>query len=122
MLPSSYVAAFVKKSARVATLVSSPPASLWLLVNMQGLMQRHQSLCAPMLHRDVDNTLTFGSGPSASGSSDPFDMSSPLNVACKKEQALMTSLWEIELLQDHYCPQVARMARLFTTAKFLQRD
>lgn len=122
MLPSSYVAAFVKKSARVASLVPSPPAALWLLVNMQGLMQRHQALCAPMLHRDVDNTMTFGKSPAAVGSTDPFDVTVPLTVASKKDMALTTSLWEIELLQDHYCPQVARMARMFFTPKFLQRQ
>ncbi len=119
MLPSSFIAAFVKKCARVAILVPSPPAALWLLVNMQALMMRHKSLCAGMLHKSMDDALTFGNHDGVDGSTDPFDYSAPLQVASKREQALTTSLWEIELLQEHYCPQVARMARLFTTPKFL---
>jgi hypothetical protein len=66
--------------------------------------------------------MTFGKSPAAVGSTDTFDVSVPLMVASQKDMALTTSLWEIELLQDHYCPQVARMARMFFTPKFLQRQ
>lgn len=102
LLPSAYVAAFVKKSARVAVLCESPAATMWLLVHIYSLMQRHKTLCYPLLHKGSTEAMQFDD--------DPFQ---PTSLAEAGKQVQETSLWELELLKTHYCPAVVRLANLF---------
>merc|ERR1719240_311229 len=108
MLPSSYIAAFVKRCARVAVLVETPPAVVWLLVSIYSLMQRNRTLCYPLLHKEPSAEKQFDT--------DPGQWGAKLEEAAV--QVAESSLWEVELLKSHYHPSIARMAALFDTDFF----
>merc|ERR1719487_237501 len=103
MLPSAYITAFVKRLARVAVLVESPPAVTWLLVSIYSLMQKNKTLCYPLLHKEGTAAQQHAA--------DPWQWEAALDTAA--EQVTASSLWETELLKSHYHPSVARMAALF---------
>lgn len=105
LLPAGYVTAFVKKCARIAVVTTSAPASMWLLVLIYGLMQRHKAHCDKLLHRPAQEALNF--------TKDPWEFSAELEASAKT--AGKTSLWELDLLKKHYCPSVVRLASLFQT-------
>eukprot|EP00301_Raphidiophrys_heterophryoidea_P019924 c4742_g1_i1.p1 GENE.c4742_g1_i1~~c4742_g1_i1.p1 ORF type:complete len:553 (+),score=131.91 c4742_g1_i1:46-1659(+) len=99
-LPAYLVAAFIKRTCRLC--LQAPPTAIQLaLMFVHNTVNRHRA-CMCLLNR-----------PSAAGSvmaSDPFrmDESDPA-----KSNALESSLWELELLFEHYFPDTAHTARTF---------
>ncbi|XP_073727463.1 nucleolar complex protein 4 homolog isoform X1 [Misgurnus anguillicaudatus] len=95
-LPVYLVAAFVKRLARLA-LTAPPTALLILLPFICNLIRRHPS-CRVLIHR-----------PSAAEEpcDDPYVMEEEDPAQC---HALESSLWEIQTLQKHYHPDVAKAA------------
>uniref|UniRef100_A0A0N4U7S2 CBF domain-containing protein n=1 Tax=Dracunculus medinensis TaxID=318479 RepID=A0A0N4U7S2_DRAME len=86
-LPAYIVASFVKKLSRLALYA---PFSFQepLLALIQNLLIRHDTLHF-LLHRDEPATFEM----------DPYDMD---NVSLKENGALLSSLWEIKMLQKHW--------------------
>ncbi|KAI7795828.1 nucleolar complex protein 4 homolog [Triplophysa rosa] len=97
-LPVYLVAAFVKRLARLA-LTAPPTALLIVLPFICNLIRRHPS-CRVVIHR-----------PSAAEEpcDDPYVMEEEDPAKC---HALESSLWEIQTLQKHYHPDVAKAAKL----------
>ncbi|XP_058615140.1 nucleolar complex protein 4 homolog [Onychostoma macrolepis] len=95
-LPAYLVAAFVKRFARLS-LTAPPTALLILLPFICNLIRRHPS-CRVLIHR-----------PSAAEEpcDDPYVMEEEDPAQC---HALESSLWEINTLQKHYHPDVAKAA------------
>ncbi|XP_048369624.1 nucleolar complex protein 4 homolog [Sphaerodactylus townsendi] len=101
-LPSYLVAAFAKRLARLS-LAAPPDALLMVIPFVCNLLRRHPS-CKVLIHRP--------GGPEEM-LADPYVMEEedPL-----ESRALESSLWEIQTLQSHYHPEVAKAATLINTA------
>ncbi|XP_054852402.1 nucleolar complex protein 4 homolog [Eublepharis macularius] len=95
-LPSYLVAAFAKRLARLA-LTAPPDALLMVIPFICNLLRRHPS-CKVLVHRP--------SGPEEM-SADPYVME---EEEPSESRALESSLWEIQTLQSHYHPEVAKAA------------
>uniref|UniRef100_A0A8C4TEQ6 Nucleolar complex associated 4 homolog n=1 Tax=Erpetoichthys calabaricus TaxID=27687 RepID=A0A8C4TEQ6_ERPCA len=93
-LPAYLVAAFVKRLARLA-LTAPPQALLMVIPFIYNLIRRHPS-CRVLLHR-----------PTAGDCEDPYLMEEKNPADC---HALESSLWELQTLQKHYHPAVAKAA------------
>ncbi|XP_039627964.1 nucleolar complex protein 4 homolog [Polypterus senegalus] len=93
-LPAYLVAAFVKRLARLA-LTAPPQALLMVIPFIYNLIRRHPS-CRVLLHR-----------PTAGSCEDPYLMEEKNPTDC---HALESSLWELQTLQKHYHPAVAKAA------------
>jgi len=99
-LPAYLVAAFVKRTCRLS--LQAPPAAVQLaLMFVHNTINRHRS-CMCLVHRVVMTSEPLGSDPFSMGETDPA-----------KANALESSLWELELLFEHYFPDTAHVARLF---------
>eukprot|EP00656_Telonema_subtile_P007325 TRINITY_DN13437_c0_g1_i2.p1 TRINITY_DN13437_c0_g1~~TRINITY_DN13437_c0_g1_i2.p1 ORF type:complete len:249 (+),score=90.80 TRINITY_DN13437_c0_g1_i2:101-847(+) len=94
-LPAYLVAAFAKKLARLA-LGASPSGAMVALSVVFNMVYKHPSL-RPLVQRD------------ALGESE-YDFNEPRADKCN---ALHDSLWELSALQEHYCPEVAAVAKAF---------
>lgn len=102
-LPAALVASFVKRLARLSLF--APPSGIVVVVPwLYNLLKRHPS-CTFMIHRDVE----FSHDDGAWG--DPFqeEESNPMET-----DALESSLWEIQMLQSHYHPNVATIAKIIS--------
>ncbi|XP_018413855.1 PREDICTED: nucleolar complex protein 4 homolog isoform X2 [Nanorana parkeri] len=101
-LPVYLVAAFAKRLSRLS-LTAPPQVLLMIIPFICNLIRRHPA-CRPLIHR-----------PMASGDliSDPFIMEEQDPA---KSQALESSLWELEALQNHYYPDVVRGANVISRA------
>ncbi|KAL0965403.1 hypothetical protein UPYG_G00280810 [Umbra pygmaea] len=107
-LPVYLVAAFVKRLSRLA--LTAPPASLLLVLPfICNLIRRHPSCCV-LIHR-----------PSAldQACADPYLMDEQDPAQCK---AIESSLWELQTLQKHYHPDVAKAAMEINKALSPQED
>ncbi|XP_066545640.1 nucleolar complex protein 4 homolog [Amia ocellicauda] len=95
-LPVYLVAAFAKRLSRLA-LTAPPPALRMLIPFICNLIRRHPS-CRVLIHR-----------PSAADvpREDPYIMEEEDPAQC---HALESSLWELQALQKHYHPDVAKAA------------
>ncbi|XP_068064845.1 nucleolar complex protein 4 homolog [Anomalospiza imberbis] len=95
-LPAYLVAAFIKRLARLA-LTAPPEALLMIIPFICNLFRRHPA-CKVLLHRP---------GGPADMSEDPYIME---EKEPSESRALQSSLWEIQSLQNHYHPDVAKAA------------
>ncbi|NWR97362.1 NOC4L protein, partial [Motacilla alba] len=95
-LPAYLVAAFIKRLARLA-LTAPPEALLMIIPFICNLFRRHPA-CRVLLHRP---------GGPADMSEDPYVME---EEEPSESRALQSSLWEIQSLQNHYHPDVAKAA------------
>ncbi|KFP26004.1 Nucleolar complex protein 4, partial [Colius striatus] len=95
-LPAYLVAAFIKRLSRLA-LTAPPQALLMVIPFICNLFRRHPA-CRVLVHRPH--------GP-ADMSEDPYIMEEEEPSASR---ALESSLWEIQTLQNHYHPDVAKAA------------
>ncbi|XP_054248636.1 nucleolar complex protein 4 homolog isoform X3 [Indicator indicator] len=95
-LPAYLVAAFVKRLARLA--LSAPPEALLMLIPFLCNLFRRHPACRLLVHRP--------SGPEDM-SEDPYlmEVEDP-----SESRALQSCLWEIQALQNHYHPDVAKAA------------
>ena len=99
-LSLALVASFIKKLARLA-LRATASGTVIVIPFIYNLMKRHPT-CMVMIHRP-----DFQTGEET----DPFKdtESDPL-----KTDALNSSLWELESIMNHYHPNVATLAKIFS--------
>uniref|UniRef100_U3I135 Nucleolar complex associated 4 homolog n=1 Tax=Anas platyrhynchos platyrhynchos TaxID=8840 RepID=U3I135_ANAPP len=97
-LPAYLVAAFIKRLSRLA-LTAPPEALLMVIPFICNLFRRHPA-CKVLVHR-----------PNGPGdlSEDPYIME---QEEPSESRALESSLWELQSLQNHYHPDVARAAAI----------
>ncbi|XP_072271810.1 nucleolar complex protein 4 homolog [Pyxicephalus adspersus] len=107
-LPVYLVAAFAKRLSRLS-LTAPPEVLLMIIPFICNLIRRHPA-CRPLIHR-----------PTAPGelASDPYIMEEKDPAKC---QALESSLWELEALQNHYYPDVVRAANVISRALSMQES
>lgn len=102
-LPAALVASFVKRLARLSLF--APPSGIVVVVPwIYNLLKVHPS-CTFMIHRigEIDqNEGTWG---------DPFRQE---ELDPMETDALESSLWEILMLQSHYHPNVATIAKIIS--------
>ncbi|KAF9916077.1 hypothetical protein BX616_004677 [Lobosporangium transversale] len=97
LLPSQLVAAFIKRMARLG--LSSPPASIVIIIPLiYNLLKRHPT-CMQLIHGQANGEKNDLYNHNES---DPM-----------KSNALQSSLWEIQTLQNHFAPNVATLAKIF---------
>ncbi|KAK2537762.1 Noc4l [Columba livia] len=99
-LPAYLVAAFLKRLSRLA-LTAPPEALLMVLPFICNLLRRHPA-CRVLVHRP--------DGPQDM-SEDPYVME---EEEPSESRALESCLWEIQTLQNHYHPEVARAAAVLS--------
>ncbi|XP_028938764.1 LOW QUALITY PROTEIN: nucleolar complex protein 4 homolog [Ornithorhynchus anatinus] len=100
-LPAYLVAAFTKRLARLA-LTAPPEALLMVIPFICNLLRRHPA-CKALVHRPAAAPTDLSSALGA----DPYDMEEEDPA---KSRALESCLWELQALQKHYHPDVARAA------------
>jgi len=107
-LPAVLVASFIKRLSRL-TLYAPPAGVVAVVPWIYNLLKKHPS-CTFMIHRE-----TIGSEAKEileeEGLADPFLMeeSDPMET-----KAIESSLWEIVMLQSHYHPNVATLAKIIS--------
>ena len=109
-LPNYLVASFVKRLARLA-LHGPPTGALTAITLMYNLMTNHPTTLS-LIHQDAYVSRTarvVPIGPDSAGN-DVFD---PEEEDPAKTGASESSLWEIQALENHYLPRVAKAARIF---------
>ncbi|XP_067650867.1 nucleolar complex protein 4 homolog isoform X1 [Haliotis asinina] len=95
-LPSYLVAAFAKKMSRIS-LTAPTPVLKAAIIFVCNLLKRHPT-CTVLINRpDAPTDLD----------EDPYLYNEPDPAKC---EALKSSLWEIKSLQNHYCPEVVKVA------------
>ena len=102
-LPAALVASFVKRLARLSLF--APPSGIVVVVPcIYNLLKSHPS-CTFMIHRisEVDHDEGMRDDPFRQEQPDPMET-----------DALESSLWEIEMLQSHYHPNVATIAKIIS--------
>ncbi|XP_077317869.1 nucleolar complex protein 4 homolog [Lithobates pipiens] len=107
-LPVYLVAAFIKRLSRLS-LTAPPQVLLMIIPFICNLIRRHPA-CRPLIHQ-----------PMALGdmTSDPYIMEEEDPA---KSQALESSLWELEALQNHYYPDVVRAANVISRSLSIQES
>src|SRR5579862_2537087 len=107
-LPAALVASFIKKLSRLS--LQAPPSAIVVVVPwIYNLLKRHPT-CTFMVHREVqgeDKTQELRNR----GMNDPFNMNEEDPM---KTDAIYSSLWEVQMLQAHYHPNVATLARIIS--------
>jgi len=106
MLPAYVVASFVKRLCRCALYIP-PSGSLLVLALVSNLLRKHRE-CACLVHRDVTTTAGDDDAKGKRMLEDKYDaeVDDP-----SKSRALESSLWELEVLGNHYHPAVASLAK-----------
>ncbi|XP_038618922.1 nucleolar complex protein 4 homolog [Tachyglossus aculeatus] len=112
-LPAYLVAAFTKRLARLA-LTAPPEALLMVVPFICNLLRRHPA-CKALVHRPVATPTDLPSALAA----DPYDMEEEDPA---KSRALESCLWELQALQKHYHPDVARAAMVINRPLASQED
>ncbi|KAI9728283.1 MAG: hypothetical protein M1834_007776 [Cirrosporium novae-zelandiae] len=107
-LPAALVASFIKRLSRLA--LNAPPSGIVLTVPfIYNLFKKHPA-CTFMMHREIRNKEEKQK-LEADGIDDPFrmDETDPMETC-----AIDSSIWEIEMLQSHYHPNVATLAKIIS--------
>ena len=110
-LPAALVASFIKRLSRLS--LHAPPSGIVVVVPwIYNLLKRHPS-CTFMIHRKVRRPRKEDSGLDEDKElyNDPFDLNEPDPM---ETDALESSLWEIQMLQSHYHPNVATIAQIIS--------
>ena len=102
-LPVNLVASFIKRMSRLA--LTAPPSAIVIIIPLvYNLLKSHPS-CTFMVHRERYDR----DAARKEGYEDPFDMNEPDPM---NTNAIESSLWELVMLQGHYHPSVATLARI----------
>ena len=107
-LPAALVASFIKRLSRLA--LHGPPAGIVAVIPwIYNMFKRHPT-CTFMIHREIRDP-DERKDLEEEGMDDPFDMEEedPMQTG-----AIDSSLWEIEILQSHYHPNVATLAKIIS--------
>jgi U3 small nucleolar RNA-associated protein 19 len=114
-LPSSLVAAFIKKLCRLA-LTAPVDGCMSALALVYNLLARHP-VCIELIHRTPKDQptnrillLTAQLNEGEGKGEDPFVMDEP---DPEKSNALQSSLWELQALKNHCVPSVSKLAKIF---------
>ena len=102
-LPVALVASFVKRSARLSLF--APASGIVVVVPwIYNLLKSHPG-CTFMIHRngEIGQCEEMWGDPFRQEESDPMET-----------DALESSLWEIQMLQSHYHPNVATIAKIIS--------
>lgn len=102
-LPAALVASFIKRLARLSLF--APPSAVVVVVPwIYNLLKSHPS-CTFMISStcEVDRDEETWGDPFRENELDPM-----------KTDALESSLWEIQMLQSHYHPNVATIAKIIS--------
>lgn len=102
-LPAALVASFIKRLARLSLF--APPSGIVVVVPWIYNLLKHHPACTFMIHRNGDIDCEGG------GWGDPFRME---ELDPMETDALESSLWEIQMLQSHYHPNVATIAKIIS--------
>jgi U3 small nucleolar RNA-associated protein 19 len=107
-LPAVLVASFIKRFSRLA-LNASPAGVIPIIPWIYNLLKKHPT-CTFMIHR-VPRTVEEREILKSEGLSDPFlmDEEDPMET-----KAIDSSLWEIGMLQSHFHPNVATVAKIIS--------
>jgi len=107
-LPAFMVASFLKRISRL-TLNASPAGIVPVVPWIYNLLKKHPT-CTFMIHR-VPRGKDESELLETEGTSDPFlmDEEDPM-----ESNAIESSLWEIVMLQSHYHPNVATLAKIIS--------
>ncbi|SCV02958.1 LAMI_0H04346g1_1 [Lachancea mirantina] len=115
-ISAGLVASFIKRFARL-TLDSPPSAIISVIPLVYNLIKRHPS-CMVMLHDPDFMTHPFATPEELallkqrkSDYKDPFDMNEPNP---EHTRAIESSLWELASLTNHYHPNIATLAKIFS--------
>ena len=102
-LPAALVASFIKRLARLS-LFAPPSAVVVVIPWIYNLLKSHPS-CTFMISRngEVDRDEETWGDPFRQNESDPMET-----------DALESSLWEIQMLQSHYHPNVATISKIIS--------
>ncbi len=107
-LPAALVASFIKRLSRLT--LHAPPAGIVVVVPwIYNLLKEHPA-CTFMIHRETQ-------GEDAQKLLKDVGMGDPFNVEeaePMQTNAIESSLWEIEMLQSHYHPNVATLAKIIS--------
>lgn len=107
-LPAALVASFIKRLSRLS--LHAPPSGIVVVVPwIYNLLKNHPS-CTFMIHRKARGDRE-DPDPEEQGYGDPFRMDGPDPM---ETDALESSLWEIQMLQSHYHPNVATIAKIIS--------
>ncbi|KAL3418648.1 hypothetical protein PVAG01_10364 [Phlyctema vagabunda] len=107
-LPAVLVASFLKRLSRLT--LHAPPAGIVAVVPwIYNLLKKHPS-CTFMIHR-VTRTAEAKKIMEDERLADPFDMEQQDPMVTN---AIESSLWEIVMLQSHYHPNVATLAKIIS--------
>lgn len=107
-LPAVLVASFLKRLSRLT--LYAPPAGIVVIVPwIYNLLKKHPT-CTFMIHRET-RTAEGKEILENEGLADPFlmDEEDPMET-----NAIESSLWEIVMLQSHYHPNVATLAKIIS--------
>ena len=102
-LPAALVASFIKRLSRL-TLYAPPSGIIVVIPWIYNLLKNHPT-CTFMIHRKGDVEKE------EDGWGDVFRMEEPDPM---ETDAIESSLWEIRMLQTHYHPNVAAIARIIS--------
>ncbi|KAI9595054.1 CBF/Mak21 family-domain-containing protein [Syncephalis fuscata] len=107
-LPAYLAAAFIKRMARLT--LSAPPSGIAIIIPfIYNLLRQHPS-CIVLIHRipgqDEQEVSTI-SGLDA----DPYNYNEEDPAKC---QAIHSSLWEIQALDNHYYANVGTLSQIFS--------
>lgn len=107
-LPAVLVASFIKRLSRLA-LNASPSGIIPVVPWIYNLLKKHPT-CTFMIHR-VPRSIEEREVLEKEGLSDPFlmDEEDPMVT-----NAIESSLWEIAMLQSHYHPNLATVAKIIS--------
>ncbi|KAH6670098.1 nucleolar complex protein-like protein [Halenospora varia] len=107
-LPAVMVASFIKRLSRL-TLTAPPSGVVAVVPWIYNLLKKHPT-CTFMIHRET-RTAEAKELLENEGMDDPFIMEEedPMET-----HAIESSLWEIVMLQSHYHPNVATLAKIIS--------
>jgi U3 small nucleolar RNA-associated protein 19 len=118
LVPAYTAAAFAKRFARLA-LRAPPSGAMVALGFIHNLIRRHPS-CMVLLHRPPSAGASSAAAAAAGAKGaaavaapgageDPYDEAQPDPA---HSRAVESSLWEVEALRRHYCPQVSTFVQV----------
>lgn len=114
-LPVYLIAAFLKRLSRLS--LTAPPQGCILIVSMvYNILLKHSS-CRIMIHKEFNSSNNTQNDPLKYLEQDPYKY---LEQDPLQSNALDSSLWELQSLQNHYIPFVASsILTLFGSSSFL---
>ncbi|PRP81373.1 hypothetical protein PROFUN_11060 [Planoprotostelium fungivorum] len=123
LVPVYILASFAKKLARL-TLTVPPHGITVCLILIYNIIRRNPTLKV-LIHREpkveMKKILLIGLSEERESPDKPlaecngYDPYDEKQSDMTKTRALDSSLWELQTLKQHYCPQIVRMTKIFET-------